>query len=128
MSAVRELVCDPEWNGVSLTTIVPQNQIKPVWDARRYVTKRRGTKLAEHRSVVAVHQVDEPQGEGLLIERKGRAVPEVVYFVESRCRKQWKWFRAAVFWLLDRAASWFIGVLLGAIFLRSTTAYHAKTP
>lgn len=111
---MRELVCDPGWTGVSPTATLPHHLTNPVWDAERYMTKRKGMRLAKHRSVVTVYQIDEPQGEGLLIQRGEQMMPEVVYFVVPRWRKPWGWFRLAALWLGDRAASGPIGALIGA--------------
>ena len=61
---------------------------------------------------------DEPEGQGLVIRRHGRELPEVVYFVVPRWRKPLAWLRTTAAWFADRLRYGSIGRLVGSSLFR----------
>ncbi len=115
------LLDDPNWTGFALTEVIePRSAVNSVYVAARYVTKRKGMRAGNASSVTRTFRIDEPQGEGLLIYRRGKGLPEVLYFVESRwanwnrrIRLTWNRAKPMAVWLLDRVAAGLIGFGVG---------------
>lgn len=112
------LLDDPNWIGFALPEVVePRSATDMVFRAARYVTKPKGMKAASAYGVTRIFQISEPQGDGLLIYRRGECLPEILYFTESRwstwnrrLRQSWKRGKPMVVWLLDKVSGALIGL------------------
>ena len=64
----------------ALTELVHTTHINDVYDRRRYAPKDEAIRETREGGVVLWLRISEPQGEGVLVWRRGEELPQLLYF------------------------------------------------